>query len=770
MSRGPNRSDLLRRYFSWVLRNRGVTLGVCALITALSIASASRTVIASSIGKLYLDDMPEYAVYQERARAFGNDEFFVVAYEDPAPLSAGSRARLARVVAEVEAIPDVARTTSVLDAVQVATVDGALVVTAYAALAAVDPAADGAAATAALLADPMYSQAVIAGDGSAATVLVEMTVDPHRPAERGPALVAEVMGAFEAAGFAPEQLHRAGMPAMVAEVMAETYRNIERLFPLSTAALLAVVWWLFRRPTPALVTTGVGLISVTWTLGFAAVLDREFSVFTALVPAVVLTVAFSDIVHLWSAYHLELRQGASKDDAILASAEDVGRACLLTSATTFTGFISLAAVPTPVSRQLGVVLGFGVGAALLLAMTLVPVALSYLPTPTLRPEGEGDLLDRAVGWCARVSIRRSGLVLGVAALLAVPLGYGLATYRIGTDFTQRFSEDNDYRADMRFFEEHFEGTNALTVYLRAAAPGGLEDVALMQRVAGFQDAVEALPAVDDALSAVDVLRGLHRALAGEEGLPDKEGGIAQYLFLLELSGDEGTEQTMAGLLDPDRSLMRMEVRTPENGFREMGVLGDEVAALAAGLDGVEVEITGVAYLLGSYFEDILRGQRLGLLFSMATIGVMMGIGLRSVRAGAVSMIPNLLPLVAVAAVASFTWEAVDSDMLIVMLMAIGIGVDDTIHFLMRYRVESERAAPGEDPAEALHRTFRFAGRAILMTTLILCAGFLPFALSDYFSIYILGTFLPLALLTAVAADLLLVPAMVRAGLFPFDRR
>ena len=94
------------------------------------------------------------------------------------------------------------------------------------------------------------------------------------------------------------------------------------------------------------------------------------------------------------------------------------------------------------------------------------------------------------------------------------------------------------------------------------------------------------------------------------------------------------------------------------------------------------------------------------------------------------------------------------------MLAIGIGVDDTIHFLMRYRVEAARTA---DQAEAIERTFRFAGRAIVMTTVVLIVGFLPCALSDYFSLWILGTLLPMVLFFAVLADLLMVPAMVRLG-------
>jgi uncharacterized protein len=770
----PRRSRLLRRYFAFLLRHRLATLAVCAVLTAVALAAASRGVIASSIGKLFLDDMPDYALYKERMVEFGSDEFFVVACEDPAPLSPASLERVARVVDRIGAEPEVAKVTSLADAVRLEDQGGMLTVSTYG-----DLARDGDAGAVGqlLLDDPVYQGALLAKDGKSAAIVVELAHDPYRAVERGPLLVGHAMEEFQSEGWAPDQVHRAGLPALIAEVMDQTYINMSRIFPVSGVALLLVVWALFRKLSPAVVTLGIGLVSVAWTLGFSTLLAREFSVFTGVVPAVVLTVAFSDVVHLWSAYHLELRRGLSKTEAILESATDVGTACLLTSATTFTGFISLAAVPTPMARQLGIVLGFGVGAALLLAMTLVPVALSLLPEPELR-EGDatGRFLDPVVSWCARVSTRHAKVVLVLFALAMVPVGYGISTFTIGTDFSERLGEGNDYRADLRFFEEHFAGTNTVSIFVETDAPGGLTDTAVMARVGALQTAIEALPEVDQVLSPVNVFRALHRSLAHEEGLPDQPGAIGQYLLLLEMSDTGGhATSALAGQLNFERTLMRMDVRTKLGGFRQLGRLGNQVKALGEPIlgDAAAMEVTGVAYLLGSYFDEILAGQRNGLLFSLGVIGVMMGLGLRSVRAGVLSMIPNLMPLAAVLAWASFRYEAVDSDLLIVAVMALGIGVDDTIHFLVRHRVESLRegatvAADGSpDPDAPLRRTFAYAGRAILMTTVILCAGFLPFAFSDYFSVDMLGTFLPGALVVAVLADLLLVPAMVKVGWFRY---
>ncbi len=198
-------------------------------------------------------------------------------------------------------------------------------------------------------------------------------------------------------------------------------------------------------------------------------------------------------------------------------------------------------------------------------------------------------------------------------------------------------------------------------------------------------------------------------------------------------------------------------------------MGQQIAALGAERlgDVATVEVSGLAYLLGWSFNRIVDGQRNALLLSFLLIGALMAIGLRSLPVGFVSMAPNLLPLLALVAYAAFRWDAVDTDIIIVCIMAIGIGVDDTIHFLMRYRVESERDVPR---AEAIRRTFRFAGRGIVMTTVILCAGFLPFAVSDYFTINLLGTALPGVLIVALVADLLLVPAMIQVGLMPMGRQ
>ncbi len=148
------------------------------------------------------------------------------------------------------------------------------------------------------------------------------------------------------------------------------------------------------------------------------------------------------------------------------------------------------------------------------------------------------------------------------------------------------------------------------------------------------------------------------------------------------------------------------------------------------------------------------------LTAFAVIAVILVVLFRSIRIGLWSLLPNVFPLLAVGGVLGFVWRTVDSDLVIILLIAMGIAVDDTIHFLSRWRIEIRR---GASSTEALHRAFGFAGRAIVKTSVIFAVGFAPMALSGYLPFRMLGILMPLAVITALLGDLLLLPALVRVG-------
>lgn len=753
----------MRAWFAFVLRHRAGVGLVLLLITALAGWSTSRAVLSSSLQQLFFGESPAYAAWLEEAERFGSGEVLVIGYRDPDPLSAESLDRLERATADIAALPDIHQTLSLLDAPRIQGGGGMLVVETWADAARADP--EGRAALRAeAAADPRIGGVLVDAAGTEGGVVVAgLTVNPNRSGESVPAIRDGAVQAMLDAGYAREDLRLAGLPVIVGGLIDASFRNIAVLFPVTSLVLLLSVLALFGRAAPAIVALGVSLVAVLWTMGFAAVLDPRFSIFTAVVPAVVVIVSFSDIIHLWSAWLTELQHGRSRDEAILESAADVGKACLLTSATTFVGFVSLSLVPTPAFRLLGVVLGFGVAIALLLAMTAVPIVLSFLPPPPPRdkPRRMAGLVDAIVDGSAWLSTHRPRGVLAGFLLFGAVATYGLTQLSIDADFVDRFTEDSEIRRDSRWFSQHFAGTDTMDVFLTFPEADGVLTTEAWRGQQALLDGLSRLEGVEHADGLPALLDEVHGALGGE-GRPDTAEAVAQELLLFEAGGGDGLER----IVDFERRRTRLSLRLSGGGVRGQHEVAEQARTLARATlpEDTTVLAASMVTLLGGWLDEIIDGQRRGVLASCLVIGAMMIIGLRSLRVGLWSMLPNLLPLLALGGFAALVWDPVDSDTLIIAMMAIGIGVDDTVHFLVRYRLESART---DDRAVAIRRTFAFAGRAIVTTTLILGLGFFPLSFSDYTPLRLMGMLLPAVLVVALVADLLLVPALARLGWLRF---
>ncbi len=761
----------MRAYFRFVLRHRLIVGAIFLALTGLALLSVSRAIVATSMNKLFFAESPNYAAYLEHLREFGTEEVNIFAFDSPNALEEKQQERLRRVVERIERMDDIGRVYSIFDAQNLEGKDGTLYITNYADEASEDPSRIPELIRQ-LRDDSLAGGLIISSDGRSVAVMLE--VDPEAqadlPAERGTEIIHETLQIFEEEGFALSEIHRAGFLVTIAEIVDQTNYNLKTIFPFVVVVLLLTVWLMFRRLWPAAVSMLASFVAVIWTMGFAVQLDREVNILMATVPAVIIIVGFSDVVHLCSAYLIELSRGIGKKQAILNSAEDVGKACFFTSLTTFVGFMSLSLVPTPVFRSLGLILGFGVGSALLIAMTMVPIFFSLLPEPKPLRKGSTsrvhDWLDRILDEAEGLATKHPRAVIGGFALILLLSLLGLTGLEIEADFAKRFHEDNRIPRDLSWFEEHFTGTTGLDLYVDVPEPDGLFDPELFERIARFQDTLIELPRVDTAFSLVNLMREIHAELNTDlddaGSLPVSRAAMAQYLLLFEMGGGRDLDR----LIDFERRKMRITLRLNDEGFRASTAVAAEATALAPQILGgsVGVEPSGLVFLLGDWLDNILAGQRNGLLLSMLTITVMMILALRSFGAGLWSMIPNILPLLVLGGYLGGVWDYVDSDTMMIAIIAIGIGVDDTIHFLVRLRIEAARSP---DTATAIHRTFDFAGRAIVMTTIILAAGFSPFALSDYYTTRMMGTLLPLCLVVALLADLLLVPALAQAGLIRF---
>ncbi|MBW2733050.1 MAG: MMPL family transporter [Deltaproteobacteria bacterium] len=764
----PNRAPRwLIAYLRWVLGHRLWVIGLLLFVSALAAMSVSQGVLSTALAKLFFADNPRYDRHQALSKRFANDEIVAVALDEPQLATPEVFRRLHRLTVKLEKLPWVRRVQAISDLQRIRNEGDTLTTRAYHELA--TRSKDAAQrALKEIRQDPLYGRVFVSADGRTTALLIEPKVDPDRPVELWESNFELLYDAFASEGFGRERLYIAGGPAHLHQMIRSSRTNLLTLFPLVALVLMILVFGLFRGLWPMVVTMATALISVLWTMGLSIAMDPKISVLISVVPAVMLVVAVSDNIHIASAYLLELRAGRPKKEALLVSGAEVGLACLYTSLTTLLGFASLAFMPAPLIRHMALILAFGVSVALLISVTLTPILLSWMKTPRPRP-AERRLLLQLVDGISKASSRVShawprAVVLFFAVLLGLA-AWGASKVTVETDLSKRYPAHTPLRVAERFVSEKLAGVNFIDLYLEAPNPGDVLDPRIFSAVSELQQRMVRHESVDATLSVVDLVRSMHRQLAPpslREKLPPSREANEQYVLLFESAGG----RHLTRFLDFERRRLRISLQLNGYGVRHTARIGHEAERLARELlpAGIKVEVSGLSLLLGDWLEEVIRGQRQGLLFAFLTIALVISLALFSWRDGLLAMLPNAAPLVLLGGVLGWFWPVVDSDTMMVAIIAIGIAVDDTIHFLTRLRIEKMTTSH----AEALERTFAFSGRAIVMTTLLLALGFIPLAAGTYYTVQMMGTLLPFTLLCALATDLLLLPAMVRLGWFKLD--
>lgn len=764
--------SLLRRFVLFILSHKVAVLCFVGAVSLTALSVLPRAVIASSVKAMFFGDHHEgYNEYTRRIAEFGSDEVFLFGVEVAEPMSADTLKKLRRFEElAMERLPEVKRITSLGNLERVGLSGDTIGVRSYAEEVFADPTRAGPLLEE-IRADPIAGDLLVGRNGRDVMVLVEMSPDDSRSAETGPLKLAALTRALIDAGFPEQSVHRGGLAAIIAEMVLESRVTLMRLFPLVCLCLLIAVYLMFGRTWPAFVTTVSASIAVLWAAAFSVYREPQVNITMSILPAFVMVISFSDVVHLCGAYLLNIESGREKREAIVDATVHVGMACFLTSVTTAVGFFSMMWIPAPAFAHLGLASGVGVVIAYLLAMVLVPIILDYFPPPKSWHGGRvGSIqrwLDDLLGLAAELSINRPWSVIAVFFGITALLGFGASRIHFETDFSKRLRDDNPMRVDERYLERQFVPATVIELYVDTEGEGGVLDPETFAGLVRFEAALEAMPEVEKAVSLVDLMRATHRSIVG----PDADFGpfgadeLAQMMVLLEMQGVDA----LRPYVDFPRSSTRITVYSNVRGIVAQHQLRQQFyrAAHTELGDRAQLTATGIGPLMGEWLDDILRGQRRGLLFSIVIISLLLILGFRSVRAGLVSMVPNLIPLLAAGAYCGYFWDQTDSDTLVVGMIALGIGVDDTIHFIARYKLEEAR---NPDRATALRETFRYSGRGIFITTFVFVVGFAPLITSEYLSIWAMGLLLPICFVVALAADLLLVPAMIRVGWIGFRRR
>lgn len=606
----------------------------------------------------------------------------------------------------------------------------------------------------------MVASQFVSGKQTAHVMLVELAPTSQLPPAKQITLVNDLREIVTEHGLGTSGVYLSGLVALQGFAFQQIGIVLQTLLPLGGVLIALAVMVVFKRIEVILFTLLIAAISICWGIALGVVVYGKFSALMAAVPLMVLVISTADVIHLLSAYTAERSAGHEHVEALRKMFSEVGGACVLTSLTTFVGFASLIMVPSNTIRQFGFATAAGVASALLLSVLLAPLFLDWLNSrgKPIRASASSSRIAIALSKaCLTLSLRWYRQVLVAFVLLLAVSAVLTSRVTLDPDLTRRFRPTHSVTQSTKFFAEEFGGINAIELVLSGSA----QDLLDPQTFAGltvFEEKCKSQLSATRVDSVATVVSPFLKTLdfKNELGMPESHrhaGAVIQLIRKIEPS-------VIDVLATREMNQLRVLVRIQQTSYMEMLEVSTAIMELAEATFGSRLEVRekGSAPMVGRAVREIIRGHMQGFMFCFTTIFILIVAGLRSLKLGWLSILPNLTPLFFLGGVLGMLYSRVDSDILAVATLGLGLAVDDTIHFLSRFRIELRS---GQDVKAALDRTMSHTGVAIIRTTVILSVGFFPFAFAGYWSINMLGTYLITVLFAALVADLILLPAILR---------
>lgn len=613
---------------------------------------------------------------------------------------------------------------------------------------------------AAALAEPLIVDRLVAPDGRTLAVNVTVTL-PLASENEVPEAMAHARALAEAFRAANPEVRVAltGSVALNHAFSESAEDDLTTLVPVMYGALLLAMGLLLRSIAGTVATLLVIALSAGTAMGLAGWLGIQLTPPSVTAPTIILTLAVADSVHILVTMLQRMRRGDDKHTALVESLRINFEPVFLTSLTTVIGFLSLNFSDAPPFRDLGNITAIGVAAAWLFSIAFLPALMAMLPVRVRRrPIGYASAMDRLADFVVR---RHRPIVVATVATVVVLVAL-IPRIELNDQFVNYFDRSIQFRQDTDFAMEHLSGIYQAQWSLPAPGSGGIADPDYLARVERFVDWLRARDGVVHVQAVTDIFKRLNRNMHGDDPawyrLPEQRELAAQYLLLFEMSLPYGLD--LNNQINVDKSATRI-VATLENvTTNDLRGLDDAAAAwFRENLPSAAGTTASGPFVMFAYIaKRNIEGMLTGTLVAFVLISLCLTAALRSLKLGAISLVPNLVPAFMAFGVWSVLVGQIGLASSVVTATSLGIIVDATVHFLSKYR-RAQRTT-GADAEAAVRYAFATVGTALWVTTAILIAGFAVLSLSTFEINASLGQLTALTLFMAIVVDFLLLPSLL----------
>ncbi len=554
----------------------------------------------------------------------------------------------------------------------------------------------------------------------------------------------------------------AGMSVLDVAFYSYSQQDFYVLGPAMAGMILLITFLVFRRFAAAFIPLFVVIQACLWTFGLMGILGIPLNVVSSALVSVIMAVGVADSIHVLSHYDQERRKGRTAKEAIENSLTHLLVPCLFTTLTTAAGFMSLMATDLAPVREFGWLSSLGVIFAFVLTFTFIPILLPFV-RPSGKKEAEKDLLNRLLVRWATPSRGKQKIIIAVSILFI-----GLAIWRItkldpGPNPINYFPKTAILRQDMEAIDKSLSGSTSFELMIRTPE-GGLADPDTLRKLDRLADWIkgedEATPGVTGVFSVISLLKEWQRVKAGGAPeaavIPETREEILKIYQTIGMT-EEG-RKLLKSFVQSNYSLGRMTVRVE---ISETQALMNWVPRLRDKVveeynrDGMEIEATGYVKLITDMSRYLISAQIRSFSVAFVLIAVLMFLILRNFRLGLFAIIPNLVPIILGLGLMQVIGINLNLGTVMVGSIALGLVVDDAVHFLVRMKQQTKTSRTIE---EAVANTMRETGHAILVTSIALACGFGILCTGSFAPSINFGIVAAEVIILAVVADLILLPA------------
>jgi len=598
-----------------------------------------------------------------------------------------------------------------------------------------------------LLKDKRIVNSLLSEDAKVTALVVE--VQPKITETRRDSVINAMVAYSKAHQF--DSYHLAGeiytQTSYIQMIEKENYKMV----PLVMLAVIFILTLLYRSFWSVAIPAVSVLIGMTYLFGYAAFIGRGINMATLMFPTIMVVVGLSDLIHLYSKFQIELKLGKRKAEAMNTALVEMRSTLLLTSVTTMIGFLSIGFSDIPHVSTFGKDGAVGVLIAFVVAITITPVVLNYLPSSKTRATAVNWV--KVNDWIYKVVNNQKGWILGLTGFFLALAVVGIQKVDTNNYLLGAISDSAKVKQDYLFFEKELAGVRSMEFAI-LPQKGDILDAAVLGEVAKLEAHLDAIETIGPIVSPLTYLQTANEITTKKYELPKASQIPSLYKKwhkLLRFEYNIVDDLSMGKLAARMQDIGRLEVKKLNRGIQSW--IDDNIDS-----EIVQFKFTGSPLLIDKTNDYMVNQTLQGLLAALVLISFLMAYLFRSFKMVLISMIPNVLPLILIAGVMGWLGVELNGSTAIIFTVGFVIAVDDTIHFLSKFKKELFAL---KDVDKAIYNTLQQTGKSIIITSIILIAGYGMLLTSEFKEAWYHGVLICFTLFWAVLADLFLLPIILK---------